>query len=394
MSIVAEVVQESLGRSSWIRRMFEEGARLKAERGEEAICDFSLGNPILEPPAQVAEALRELVLTPVPGMHRYIPNPGLPAVRAHVAEELAAATGRPYRTEHVVMTCGAAGGLNVLFKALLNPGDEVVALAPYFVEYDFYVANHGGRLVRAATDANFQLDVAALEAALTPRTRAVLVNSPNNPTGVIYPEAALRQMAECLRAASRRFGRPILLVSDEPYRNLVFDGVRVPWLPVLYEHTVLITSHSKDLGLAGERIGYAAVSPDCADAALLFEAMVLANRILGFVNAPALIQRVLPLVKAGAEDAIYYQRLRDRLLPALRKMGLQCVTPQGAFYLFPRAPIPDDVAFVRAALEEGLLLVPGSGFAGPGHFRISLSVPEAVVERALPKFEKVLSQYR
>ena len=248
--------------------------------------------------------------------------------------------------------------------------------------------------MRVPTGKGFQIDLEALEAALTPRTRAVLVNSPNNPTGVVYPESALRALGECLRAASKRLGRPILLVSDEPYRNLVFDGVSVPWLPALYEHTVLITSHSKDLGLAGERIGYAAVSPDCADAEVLGEALVLANRILGFVNAPALFQRVLPQVRPRPGDALYYQRLRDRLLPALRGMGLECVTPQGAFYLFPKSPIPDDVAFVKAALEEGLLLVPGSGFAGPGHFRISLSVPEEVVERAIPKFEKVLRNYR
>jgi aspartate aminotransferase len=392
--VVAEAVRNSLERASWIRRMFEEGARLKAEFGPENVFDFSLGNPILEPPPEVHQALRSLLADPAPGLHRYLPNAGLPEVRAYIAASLAGATGLPFTPEQVVITCGAGGALNVLLKALLNPGDEVVTFAPYFVEYDFYAANHGGTLVRARTDAGFQIDLAALEAVVNERTRAVLINSPNNPTGVVYPRAALQALADFLHQASARYGRPIFLVSDEPYRRLVFDGVEVPWLPPLYEHTVVLTSYSKDLGLAGERVGYLAVSPRAEECALLCEALVMANRILGFVNAPALIQRVLPMVKDALVDVGFYQRQRDRLLAPLREMGYEAVTPQGAFYLFPRSPIEDDVAFVRAAQAERLLLVPGSGFGGPGYFRISLSVPEAVVDRALPLFEKVLRQVR
>ncbi|MDH5753482.1 MAG: pyridoxal phosphate-dependent aminotransferase, partial [Deltaproteobacteria bacterium] len=287
----------------------------------------------------------------------------------------------------------AAGGLNIVFKAQLNPGDEVVAPAPYFVEYDFYAANHGGRLVRAATTGEFRLDAASLEQVLTPRTRAVLINSPHNPTGVVYTLDELRSLARVLREASARFQRPIVLISDEPYRRLVFDGAQVPWLPGLYEHTLVVTSHSKDLGLAGERVGYVAVSPECAEAQRLIGALTLANRILGFVNAPALIQRVLPLLDGASVDTDYYQGLRDLLYPALLDMGYSCVKPQGAFYLFPRSPVEDDVAFVRAAQEEGLLLVPGSGFAGPGHFRISLSVSRDVIERSLAMFERVLKKF-
>ena len=390
--IVAEALRNSMKNASWIRNMFEEGARLKAEHGEENVFDLSLGNPILEPPEAVLKALRELVNNPSPGSHRYIPNAGLPEVRQYIAESLKAETSLPYTAEHIIVTCGAGGAINVVFKALLNPGDEVVILCPYFVEFDFYAANHGGRLIRAETDEEFQIDLEALEAVITAKTRAVIVNSPNNPTGVVYPEESLRALGEVLRAASHKHGRPIVLISDEPYRNLVFDGLSVPWIPPLYEHTLLVTSHSKDLGLAGERIGYLAVSPHLADRALFCEAAVMANRILGFVNAPALFQRVLPMVAGAAVDVGYYQNLRDRLLKPLREMGYQVVTPQGAFYLFPKSPIPDDVAFVRAAQGERLLVVPGSGFGRPGHFRISFSVTPEVVERALPAFEKVFQQ--
>lgn len=374
--------------------MFEAGTRLKAEHGADRVYDFSLGNPILEPPREVGAALRGLLTDPAPGLHRYIPNAGLPEVRAYVAGELCAATGLAYTAGHVVMTCGAAGGINIVLKALLNPGDEVVSFAPYFVEYDFYASNHGGTLVRCPTDEDFQMNLEALEGVLSERTRAVMINSPNNPTGVIYPEDRLRALADTLRAASQRFGRPIVLISDEPYRNVVFDGNTVPWVPPLYEHTLLLTSYSKDLGLAGERIGYVAVHPEMAERELLIEALVLANRILGFVNAPALIQRMLPLVKGAQVDVAYYQRMRDKLLAPLREMGYEVVTPGGAFYLFPKSPIADDVAFVRAAQAKHLLLVPGTGFGRAGYFRISLAVEESVIERALPVFEQVLRDTR
>jgi aspartate aminotransferase len=393
-AVVSDAMRKSIQESSWIRRMFEEGAKLKAQHGADQVFDFSLGNPVLEPPASFREELIALLQRPAAGLHRYIPNAGLPEAREYVAAGLAAATGLPYAAQHVVMTCGAGGGMNVVLKALLNPGDEILALTPYFVEYDFYAANHGGRLVRADTDAEFQIDTAAVERALTSRTRAVIVNSPNNPSGVVYPAERLRALADCLEAAGQRFGRPIFILSDEPYRELAFDGVTVPWIPPLYDHTIVVTSYSKDLGLPAERLGYAAVSPRAADGQALGEALVLANRILGFVNAPALIQRVLPRLKGQRVDVGYYQRLRDRMLPPLREMGYQVVKPQGAFYLFPQSPIPDDVAFVRAAQEERLLLVPGSGFGRPGYFRIALCVAPEVIDRALPVFERVLKRTR
>ena len=392
--LIAAAVEASLTRSSWIRQMFEEGARLKAQYGEAQVFDFSLGNPSAPPPAAVDAALQSVLREAGPGLHRYLPNAGLPEARAHVAGELAAATGLAYGAEHVVMTCGAAGALNIVLKAVLDPGDEVIALAPYFVEYGFYAQNHGGTLVTVPTDESFQPDAEALRAAITPRTRAVIVNSPNNPTGVVYPAARLRALAEVLREASARHGRPIYLLSDEPYRYLVFDEVEVPWISTLYEHALILTSYSKDLGLAGERLGYVAVSPRIAGHAQLMDALVLANRVLGFVNAPALVQRILPLLHGARVDAAFYKDLRDRMLGPLRAMGYEVVQPDGAFYLFPRSPIADDVAFVRLAQQERLLLVPGSGFGRAGHFRIALCVPGEVIDRALPVFERVLQRAR
>ena len=388
--LIADAMRDSIESSSWIRRMFEEGAQLKAELGAENVCDFSLGNPILEPPAKFGEAVRELTGGSGQGLHRYIPNAGLPEVRAYIAGELAEATGMAYGAGQIVITCGAAGGMNIAFKALLNPGDEVVTFAPYFVEYDFYVANHGGKLVRAETDEEFQIDLKALEKVVTPRTRIVLVNTPNNPTGAVYPREKLAALAEYLRDASARHGRPIILISDEPYRRIVFDDLEVPWVPPLYQHTIIVTSHSKDLGLAGERVGFVAVNPAIEGGEELMEALILANRILGFVNAPALVQRILPLLKGELANVNYYQQMRDLLLPPLEQMGYEIVRPGGAFYLFPRSPTPDDVAFVKAAQAERLLVVPGSGFGRAGHFRISFCVTPDVIERALPVFERVL----
>ena len=394
VQLIADSVRESMERSSWIREMFEQGARMIAELGEEQVFDFTLGNPLAEPPEGVHEALHALLRENPAGMHRYPPNAGLPEVREFVAAELSRYTGLPYTAGQVVMTCGAGGALNVLFKAILNPGDEIIALAPYFVEYNFYAQNHGGQVVPVPTDESFQIDAAAVDKAITPRTRAVMVNSPNNPTGAVYSEDNLRVLADVLRAASQRVGHPILMVSDEPYRYLIFDGLQVPWIPKLYDYTVVATSFSKDLGLAGERMGYIAVSPSIEGHEVLMDAIVLANRILGFVIAPTLIQRVLPILGSERVDAGFYQRLRDLMLPPLEAMGYDIVKPGGAFYLFPRSPIPDDVEFVKLAQEERLLVVPGSGFGGPGYFRIALCVDEKVIDRSLPVFEKVLALAR
>ena len=382
--IVSRAVTANLGRASWIRRMFEEGARLKQERGADKVFDFTLGNPEVEPPAAVLEAARRILESKEPHLHAYMPNAGYPQVRAAIAKRLSAATGLPYTANHVIMTVGAGAALNTVLKALLDPGDEVITVAPFFVEYVYYAENHGGRLVVVPPKADLTPDVAKIEAAITPKTRAIIVNSPNNPSGVIYPASAFVE----IEAVLQRAGRPIVLISDEPYKALVFDGVIPPEVPPLVTRSIVATSWSKSLALPGERIGYLAFSPRLPEAAELFEACTFTNRVLGFVNAPALWQWVVAEVGDLVIDVAPYREKRDLMYEGLRRIGYECVKPQGAFYVFPRSPIDDDVAFVRLLAEEGVLTVPGSGFGMPGHIRISLTVERDTVVRALPGFER------
>jgi len=380
--------------ASWIRRMFEEGRRLKQRLGADQVADLSLGNPVEEPPAAAEARLRALALEPVPGTHRYMPNAGFDSTRAAVAAHLARESGVAYKGDNVVMTVGAGGALNVLLKALLDPGDEVLLLAPYFAEYRFYVSNHGGVPVVVQTDPAFRPDVRALAAAVTPRTRAVLVNSPNNPTGVVYSQDDLAALADVLTRASKAQGRPVWLISDEPYRALTYDGVEVPWPVAAYRDTLHVTSFSKDLGLPGERIGYLAVNPASPEADDLVTAATFTTRILGFVNAPALQQRWIEGLLDQHMPMEGYARKRAVLLAALSEGGYAVVPPQGAFYLFPRVPRPDgdDLAFVRACVEERLLVVPGRGFGRPGYFRMSYAVTDHDVELAAAALLRVAAR--
>jgi aspartate aminotransferase len=324
-----------------------------------------------------------------------MPNAGLDATRAAVARHLESETGLPFRAGHVVMTVGAGGGLNVLLKSLLDPGDEVVVLAPYFVEYVHYVESHAGKTVVVDTDERFRPDAEAIAAALTPRTRAVIVNSPNNPTGAVYAMDDYRAVAAVLEEAFVRWGRPIRLISDEPYRAIVYDGIEVPWHLHAGPDTVLVTSFSKDLGLAGERIGYVAIHPEARDADLLHRAMTFSMRALGFVNAPALQQRLVEGLLDVHVDLEGYARHRARLLAALAESGYEVVPPGGAFYLFPRTPEGmDDVRFCRTCMDDLLLVVPGSGFGRPGHFRISYAVDEPTIDRAVAALARVRARVR
>jgi aspartate aminotransferase len=387
---VSRRISELMKGSSWIRKMFEEGTRLRAELGEDRVFDFSLGNPVIEPPPEVMQAFREALEDPAPGLHRYMPNAGYPAVRRAVAAFLTTDHGVEFTEDRLLMCVGAGGGLNVVFKAILDPGDEVVVLAPCFPEYAFYVDNHGGKLVVAPTGPGFQPDPAILEKALTPRTAAVLVNSPNNPTGAVYGQGVLDAVGEVLRRHSARTGRVVHLVSDEPYRRILFDG-RVPaGVFKAYGASILVTSHSKDLAIPGERIGVVALGPDCPDAAALAGAFTFANRVLGFVNAPALQQRAVARLQGRTVDPKIYEARRDRLCGALAGMGYEFERPGGAFYLFPRAPGGDDVAFVRRLLRERVLVVPGSGFGMPGYFRIAYCVTDREIEGGLPGFERAI----
>jgi aspartate aminotransferase len=372
--------------------MFEEGARLKATHGDANVFDFSLGNPVIEPPPAVRAALVAAAQDATPGAHRYMPNAGYPQVRAAVAKRLADETGMPFEGRHVVMCVGAGGGLNVVLKTLLEPGDEVILLAPYFVEYMFYVDNHGGAPRVVETDAAFQLDLGAIEAAITGRTRAILLNSPNNPTGVTYPKSSLDALGALLRHSSKLIGRRIAMIADEPYRRISFDGP-VPWAFASYEDAVLVTSHSKDLALPGERIGFIAASPLLEGVDEFVAGATFATRTLGFVNAPAIQQRAVASLQGATVDPEIYRKKRDRFHGALTKMGYEVVKPSGAFYLFPRALVDDDVAFVRELQEELVLTVPGVGFGRPGHFRVSYCVEDETIERALPGFERVAKRH-
>lgn len=391
---VAVKIRESLSRSSWIRKMFEEGDRLRQIHGPDRVYDFTLGNPDLEPPNAVVRRLQALAQDPQPGMHKYMSNAGYPETRRAIAAHLGRRAGIPLTESHVVMTVGAGGALNVVFKAILNPGDEVLVNAPYFVEYGFYADNHQGKIAVVPTGPGFQLDVPAIARAITPRTRAVLINSPNNPTGAVYPEAALRALADVLRQKEAEFGSTIYLISDEPYAGLVFDGVSVPPVLGIFPHGILVTSHSKDLALPGERIGYIAIHPAIPEAGLLFDGLVFANRVLGFVNAPALMQRLIVELQGASVDVREYQERRDVLHTHLVRVGFDVVKPQGAFYLFPKSPIPDDVAFIQAAAKHHLLLVPGSGFGSPGYFRIAYCVPRQTILNALPAFTRVAEEFQ
>jgi len=387
---ISRKIAFSLENSSWIRRMFETGAVLRAKHGADRVCDLSLGNPDVEPPAAFQKALEEVVKARVAKKHGYMPNAGYPDVRARVAAQVASEQGAAVDGNHLVMSCGASGAMNSALKAILDPGAEVIASIPCFMEYVSYVDNHGGTLVLAPSRPDFDLDVDAIEAKLTPKTAAVIVNSPNNPTGRIYPEATLRRLVAMLLAAGRRIGRAIYLLSDEPYRKLAYGGAKVPGIMGLYPHSIVVSSYSKDLSLPGERIGFAAVNPAAEDAQKLVDGIILATRILGYVNAPALMQRVVCSLQGLSVDVEIYRRKRDLFCSALKEMGYQFAVPEGAFYIFPKAPGGDDLEFVKVLQEELVLVVPGRGFSMPGWFRIAYCVDTPVIEKSLPGFERVI----
>jgi aspartate aminotransferase len=391
---IAKKIEATIAGASWIRRMFEEGAELKKKFGPENVYDFSLGNPNLPPPAKFTRVLHDLLDTNTPDAHAYMPNTGYPSVCGAVAEYLAMEQGAPVEAADVIMTCGAAGALNIALKSILDPGDEVLTPVPCFVEYGFYADNHGGVLKTATSRPDFQLDLSAMEAAITPKTKALLINSPNNPTGAVYSEESLRALGELLEAKSRQYHRTIYLISDEPYRKVVYDGVMVPSIFKAYRESIIGTSYSKDISIPGERIGFAAVNPAATHRKALLAGMALANRILGFVNAPALMQRAMARLQGEKTDIGAYNRKRDLLCDGLSSKGYEFVKPAGTFYLFPRSPIPDDVEFVQALKAERILVVPGSGFHGPGHFRIAFCVDDAVIKGAMPGFEKAIRNYR
>ncbi|MBI2868331.1 MAG: pyridoxal phosphate-dependent aminotransferase [Chloroflexi bacterium] len=390
---VSDRVRAAMREGSWIRKMFEEGVVLKQRYGAAAVFDLSLGNPIMEPPPGLDEELRRLANNPLPGMHRYMENAGYPETRAAVAAQLSRETGLDFTFKDIIMTCGAAGALNVVLKTILDPAGEVILFAPYFVEYANYIDNHGGVLRVLPAGAGFMPRPDLLEQAINPRTRAVIINSPNNPTGVVYSQDALRAVAAVLQEKEAALGTEIYLVSDEPYRRIIFDGLEYPSPLLHHARTIVVNSHSKDLALPGERIGYIALHPECPGRDDLLNGFTYCNRTLGYVNAPALMQRLVSKLQDTTVDVGRYQATRDFLYTRLKDLGYSLVRPQGAFYMFPETPVEDDVAFVREMQELKVLVVPGRGFGCPGHFRISYCVDDRTIEGAIPAFAALAKKY-
>ncbi len=389
---VSDKMRNFAQKSSWIRKMFEEGARMKAEFGADKVFDFSLGNPDLPPPPLYAETILEIAKDNSPGVHAYMPNGGYPWVREAIAAKMSVEQEVPVHHGDMLMTCGAAGALNVVLKAMLNPGDEVIMLAPYFVEYNFYIDNHGGvgRVVK--TDDEFNLDLAAIKEAITEKTRAIIINSPNNPTGQIYSQESLIELGQLLEEAGNQFGSTIYIIADEPYRKIVFKDYTVPSIFKATKNSIVLSSYSKDLSLPGERIGYLAVHPELDDRASLLDAMTLANRILGFVNAPALMQRVVAELQDVSVDNAIYEKRRNLFCSVLEDAGYDFLHPKGAFYLFPRSPIADDVKFCSLLQDEKILAVPGRGFGSPGHFRLAFCTGEEVIKTAAEGFSRAMKK--
>lgn len=390
MQLISNQISGYMDNASWIRKMFEKGAELKAEFGEDNVYDFSLGNPDLPPPAAVAEGLSSMAdKAREPFAFGYMPNFGYPDVRQSLAEYVSSEQGVEVPASNLVITCGAAGALNVFLRSVMDPGDEMMVPAPYFVEYGFYCENHGAVLKPVpAKPLTFELDLEAMDAAITEKTRAVLINSPNNPSGAVYSKESLEGLASILTKHNEGRNRPIFLLSDEPYRFLAYDGVDVPSLLPLYPYTVICSSFSKNLALAGARVGYALVNPTMPDAETLMAALVMSNRILGFVNAPAIGQKLLHGALGSQVDASVYDVRRKAMAEVLDNAGLRYTMPKGAFYFFPEAPGGDDIVFTNQLLEERILAVPGKGFGYPGYFRLAFCVDESVIRGSAEGFAK------
>jgi len=386
---IAGKMAEMIEKSSMIKRMFEEGARLKAVHGPEHIYDFSLGNPDIPPPPEFKKVLRELVNDDTLS-HGYTPSAGHPQVRRAVADYLGREHSLDFTPDLIIMTVGAAGALNDTLKALVNTGEEILTPSPYFVGYRQYAFIACAPLRTVPTDSRFHLDLAAIEKAITSATRVMLINSPNNPTGAVYSAGELSGLGEILERASQKFGRRIYLVSDEPYRKVAYD-VEVPSVFKAYAHTILVSSYSKELSLAGERIGYLAIHPKAEDAQLVAGAAGVANTML-CVNAPSMIQLAVARLQGITVDVSIYRRRRDMLCAGLSEAGYEFNVPEGAFYLFPKSPIPDDVKFIDLLKEELILAVPGIGFGAPGYFRLSYAVPEATITGSFKGFKRALEK--
>lgn len=394
--MISNKMEKLVKGSSTIRAMFEEGKKLSAKYGEENVFDYSLGNPNVEPPEEVKKAIIDIVNEePQNLVHGYMNNAGYEDVRKKIADFINKKNNISLTENNIVMTCGAAGGLNIILKTLLNPEDEVIVIAPFFGEYQNYVNNFDGKLVVVQSNKEtFQPDIEALEKGITPKTKAIIINTPNNPTGVIYSEESLTKMAEVLKKKEKEYGTSIYLISDEPYKEIAYDGAEVPFLLNYHKNSFIGYSYSKSLSLPGERIGYVVANSEMDDYEDIIQSLNVANRILGFVNAPSLFQRVIGRILGAEVDVNIYKKNRDLLYNHLISLGFECVKPQGAFYLFPKSLIPDDKAFAEAAKKYNLLIVPGSSFGCPGHFRLSYCISYEKIEKSLQAFTKLAEEFK
>lgn len=393
--MISEKMKPYVKNNSAIRMMFEEGNRLRAKYGADKVFDFSLGNPSVPAPDSVREAIIELVNTTDPTvLHGYMSNAGFEDVRQTIAESLNRRFDTKFSAKNLIMTIGAASGLNVILKTILNPGEEVIVFAPYFLEYGAYVRNYDGVLVEVSPDTTtFQPNLAEFEQRITPKTRAVIVNTPHNPTGVVYSEETIKKLSAILEAKQKEFGTVIYLISDEPYRELAYDGVEVPYLTKYYNNTVVGYSYSKSLSLPGERIGYLVIPDEADGSEELISAATIANRTLGCVNAPSLIQKVVAKCVDAKTDLAAYDKNRQALYNGLKECGFECIKPQGAFYLFVKSPVEDEKAFCEAGKKYNILMVPGSSFACPGYVRLAYCVSYETIVNSLPEFKKLAAEY-
>jgi aspartate aminotransferase len=393
--MISEKMKKCIENSSAIRAMFEEGKRIAEIYGAENVYDFSLGNPSVETPSEVKQAIFDILnIEDINMVHGYMNNSGYDDVKYAIANSINSKFGTNFAGKNIIMTVGAAGGLNVIFKTLLNPEDEVIVFAPYFGEYKMYVSNYDGNLVVVSPNkADFQPNLADFEDKITNKTKAVIINSPNNPTGVVYSEDAIIELADILKRKQKEYETEIYLISDEPYRELVYENVEVPYLTKYYNNTIVGYSYSKSLSLPGERIGYLVIPDEVTESKLIISAANVATRILGFVNAPSLFQRVVAKCLNAKIDISSYSKNRDLLYNSLVKYGYECIKPEGAFYLFVKSPIKDDVEFCNLAKKYNILLVPGSAFECPGYIRIAYCVAYDTIEKALPGFKKLINKF-
>ena len=384
-----------MANNSAIRTMFEEGDQMRAKYGRENVFDFSLGNPDAPTPPEVKQAIKEIVEEePDLILHGYMSNAGFEDVRETIARHINKTQGTNFSKKNILMTVGAASGLNVALKTILNPGEEVVIFTPYFLEYNWYVNNYDGVVVQAPTDKKtFQPDLKAFEKLVGNKTRVVLINSPHNPTGVVYSEETIKGIANILKKKQKELNRAIFIIADEPYRELAYDGVEVPYITKYYENTIVAYSYSKSLSLPGERIGYLVIPDELEESELVFDTASNANRILGCVNAPSLQQKVIAKCVDAKVDLDYYDRNRKALYEGLKDCGFECIMPQGAFYLFVKSPVEDEAEFCKTAKKYNILMVPGSAFAGPGYVRLAYCVSYETIQNSLPGFKKLAQEY-